>query len=184
MPHVWKLKPYQSERDSSPFETSLMTNSPDKNCSASRSYVDPQLLFSLEIPAGWLIDNTGQQGSKVVVFDPKSDANFRTNINVIVQDLEPLTEDECLTFGRLQLKQISGNSKLDLDEPAKDSRSPHLFEVTSRRTPVPLKCRQAVWVSQGKVYIVSGTTTASQFPLRREEFNAVLKSFRILSVQR
>ena len=161
-----------------------MTHSPDKNRAASRNYVDPQLLFSLEIPAGWLIDNTGQQGSKVVAFDPKSDANFRTNINVIVQDLEPLTEEECLTFGRLQLKQVSGNSKLDLDQPAKDSREPHLFEVTSRNTPVPLKCRQAVWIAQGKVYIVTGTTTAGQFPLRKEEFDGVLKSFRMLSVQR
>jgi hypothetical protein len=72
---------------------------------------------------------------------------------------------------------------LDRDEPAKEPGAPHLFEVTSRKAPVPLKCLQAVWVSRGKAYIVTGTTTASQFPARKEEFDAVLKSFRILSIQ-
>ena len=160
-----------------------MTNARDKNHPTSRSYVDPQLLFSLEVPADWLIDNTGQQGSRVVMFAPNSEANFRTNINVVVQDLEPLTEEEFLTFGRLQLKQISGSRALDRDEPAKGPGAPHLFEVTSRKATVPLKCRQAVWVSQGKVYIVTATTTESQFPSRKEEFDAMLKSFRVLSVQ-
>src|SRR6266404_5684281 len=154
-----------------------MRNQSEGSQSGARVYVDPQLLFSLEMPADWLVDNSGQQGSKLVLFEPRSDGNFRTNINVIVQDLAPLTAEEYLTLARLQLKQTSGSSQLDLEEPATDTEGAHKFEVTSKRTPVPVKCRQAVWLCAEKAYVVTGTTPLAQYNLRRKEIDLVLASF-------
>jgi hypothetical protein len=179
---MWKLKIPPSE-GRKPQETP-MPKQTESTPSGSREYVDPQLLFSLEMPADWLVDNSGQQGSKLVLFEPRADGNFRTNINVIVQELAPLTAEEYLTLARLQLKQTSGSSQLDVDQPAADAEGAHVFEVSSSRTPIPVKCRQAVWLRADKAFVVTGTTPLAQYNLRRKEIELVLRSFRILSVHR
>lgn len=35
-----------------------------------RSYVDADSGFTLNVPKGWLVDNSGQQASKLVLFQP------------------------------------------------------------------------------------------------------------------
>src|SRR5438067_2148901 len=83
-----------------------------------RSFVDPVNRFSLTIPPGWLVDTSGQQGTKAIFFHPQGEEHFRPNINVVVNPLSPFTPEEFITLGRLQLKQLSGSSRLGIDEPA------------------------------------------------------------------
>ena len=149
-----------------------------------RRFVDKETLFCLDVPDGWLVDTSGQRGSKVLLLNPQVEGNFRTNVNVIVQDFAPLTAEEFLTLSRLQLKQLSGRSELDLDAPAEQPRGGHVFEYTVQRpqiAPIPFKVRQVIYVDKGRAYIVTGTATLVRFEFHRNDIESVLESFQVAS---
>ena len=66
---------------------------------SSQIFTTPLATFSLHVPPGWSADRSGREGSSVVLHSPTVDDNFRANVNVIVQDLSPLTQEEYLTLG-------------------------------------------------------------------------------------
>jgi hypothetical protein len=149
-----------------------------------RRFVDKETLFSLDVPDGWLIDTSGQRGSKVLLLDPQSEDKFRANVNVVVQNLDPLTAEEFLTLSRLQLKQLSGRSELDLDAPAEQPRGGRVFEYTVQRpqiAPIPLKVRQVIYVDKEQAYIVTGTATLARFEFHCKDIESVLESFQVAS---
>jgi len=149
-----------------------------------RRFVDKDTLFSIDVPDGWLVDTSGQRGSKVILLNPQTENNFRANVNVVVQALDPLTAEEFLTLSRLQLKQFSGQSELDLDAPAERPRGGHVFEYTVHHqqiSPMPLKVRQVIYVAEDKAYIVTGTATLVRFEFYRNDIENVLESFQIAS---
>ncbi len=57
---------------------------------AARVYVDPREGFSLRMPGGWMVDTSGQQGSRVIFYAPTVEDTFRASVNVVVQDLAPI----------------------------------------------------------------------------------------------
>src|SRR5262249_51092429 len=47
-----------------------MNGNPSFGQTGPRTYIDPGGRFSLQVPPGWLVDNSGQQGSLVILFHP------------------------------------------------------------------------------------------------------------------
>src|SRR5438477_12601429 len=91
-------------------------------------FTDSDLHFSIDSSKGWVPDSPGQQGTRVILFKLPATSAFRANINVTVHDLGGMTPSEFLTFSRLQIKQMSGHPKLDIDQPATQPAGAHAFE--------------------------------------------------------
>ena len=148
------------------------TNSP-------RVYVDPQELFSLHVPEGWLVDSSGQQNTRVILLHPTTEANFRVNVNVTVQELRALTPDEFLTMSRLQLKQLTGSPRAERDEPAERRGGGHRLESTMTLGAVTIETRQLIVLDGGKAYVVTATAPAGSAANYQREFEVVFESFQL-----
>jgi hypothetical protein len=157
----------------------MSENSHDLNGSALRVFIDPALGFRVGIPKGWLVDTSGQQGTKVILYQPDADQNFRANVNVVLQDLGPLCPDEYLMLSRLQLKQLTGFPRLPTDAPADSRVNAHVFEwMTDRATP-PVRVRQMVAFAGPTAITVTATASLDRFENHRAEFGEVFGSFRL-----
>lgn len=152
--------------------------------SGAKTYVDPETLFSITIPSGWMLDTSGQQGSKLLLYHPTISGSFRANVNVMVHDIGPLTHEEYIQFNRLQLKLLSGKSSLSVDEPYGPREAAHLFEWKVHRPevgPVPLVIRQLIQISNKRAFVVTSTDALSSFDAHRKEFEEIMKSFTLKS---
>src|ERR1019366_7966069 len=117
----------------------MVTEFGTNQTSSSRVFVDPQTLFSLRVPENWLIDTSGQQGTKVILLHPSTDTPFRTNVNVTVPALHNLTAEEFLTLARLQLKQLTGLPRPERDEPACRPAGGHELEWSMALGPIMIR---------------------------------------------
>jgi hypothetical protein len=147
-----------------------------------RHYTDPEDLFRLEIPADWLAQYGDQGGLRVVFLSPEVVQGFQANVNVVVNHVPPLTLDEFLILSRLQLKQLSGQSTLPVDQPAGDRPNghskAHVFEWTNPRAPIPLTARQLVLFSPPKALILTATALAHTFDQHRPTFEQIFRTFK------
>jgi len=161
----------------------MSEHSHDSNGSEPRVFVDPDTGFSVKIPKGWLVDTSGQRGSKVILYHPTAEEGFRANINVLVHDLAPLTPEEYLTLSRLQLKQLTGFAQLPTDASATDRPDAHIFEwMTDRPTP-PVRVRQLVVFAESRAITISATASLDRFESYRAEFDQVLDSFSLTEAE-
>ena len=77
------------------------------NTIATGAFAVPESNFSINVPHGWSADRSGREGSSIVLFSPTVQ-QLRANVNVVVQDLAPLSQEEYLTpDARLQLRKLS-----------------------------------------------------------------------------
>jgi hypothetical protein len=136
--------------------------------------VDP---YSLPVPPGWFADRSGREGSSVVLFSPTVEDNFRANVNVVIQDLAPLTQDKYLTLSRLQLRKLSNMPTLPVDEPSQRFSGGHVFEWVTWEAPTPVRGRQLIAFRDGKAFVVTAMATAASFDRHKPIFDAVLESF-------
>lgn len=151
----------------------------DSNGSAPRVFIDPALGFRVRVPDEWLVDTSGQHGTKVIFYQPDIDDGFRANVNVIVHDLGPLSPDEYLTLSRLQLKQITGFPRLPTDGPTDTPVNAHIFEwMTDWATPA-VRVRQMVAFAGSSAITVTATASLDRFENHRAEFDQVFYSFRL-----
>ena len=150
------------------------------NTTDPRVYLDPETLFSLKVPKGWLMDTSGQQGSRLILLHPVAEYNFRTNINVVVSHNPALTKEEYIVLSRLQLKQMAGCRALEVDESTSLPPDGHVFEWTVQVPPVPVKGRLVILFDANKVYVATGTALLPQFETHRREIEFALQSFRVL----
>jgi hypothetical protein len=156
-----------------------MLNNATGPAGGSRLYIDPETLFALQVPADWLIDTSGQQGTKVVLLSPTAEATFRANVNVSVQLLRGLTPEEFLTLSRLQLKQLTGRPRADRDEPAARPAGAHLLEWRTEVGPVSIQARQLIVTDSHKAYVVTAMAPATSELLYRRQFDLVFESFQL-----
>jgi hypothetical protein len=135
--------------------------------------------FSLHVPPAWSADRSGREGSSVVLFSPTVEDGFRANVNVVVQDLAPLTQDEYLTLSRLQFKKLSNTASLPVDEPSQRFPGGYVFEWVTWEAPTPVRARQLIAFRDGKAFIVTAMATANSFDRYKATFDAVLESFEL-----
>ena len=102
-------------------------------------HTDPEFRFSITFPSRWVRDTSGQQGTRVILFHPFATTGFRTNINVIVQQIGVMTPDDFLTLSRLQMKGISAHPLMDVDQPTATLAGAHFFEVARPNGPATPK---------------------------------------------
>ncbi len=140
-------------------------------------FVDPDEGFSLHVPEAWMVDTSGQQGSRVVLYGPTVEDTFRANVNVVVQDLAPLSPDEFVSLSRLQLKKLSNMATLPVDEPSPRLAGGHVLEWTTWEAPIPIRGRQLLAFNADQAYIVTALASADSFPLHEPILQAVLDSF-------
>jgi len=145
----------------------MNTQRPESNSSEPRVFIDPDTRFSIQIPNGWQVDTSGQQGSKLILYHPHVEENFCANINVLAHDLAPLTRDEYITFTRLQLKQLTGFAQLPVDAAATDRDNGHIFEWMIDQPPYPVRFRQLIAFDQSRAFAISATAPLDRFENRR-----------------
>jgi hypothetical protein len=145
----------------------------------SQSFADPAAPFSLHVPPGWTADRSGREGSSVALFSPTVEDNFRANVNVVVQNLAPLTQEEYLTLSRLQLRKLSNTASLPVDESWHRLPGGHVFEWVTWEAPIPVRGRQLIVFRDGKAFIVTAMATAGSFERHKAVFDAVMESFEL-----
>jgi hypothetical protein len=146
-----------------------------------RVFTDPETLFSLHVPPGWLVDDSGRQGTKVLLFHPAGSPDFRANVNVTVQNLGGLTGDEFLTLSRLQFKQLSGGIPMERDEPADRPAGAHLFEWSAPLGPLSLRVRQLIAFGGGKAFVLTATAKEQDFAALLPDVQQIVESFTLNS---
>ena len=138
--------------------------------------------YSLQSPAGWLIDSSKQMGTDLVFFSMPDNASdrFRENINVLVQNT---------TGMKIDLKKFTAISEAQIKTMAKDAKILESTTVngpkgqyqkiiyTATQSGAPLKFEQYYFVTDSKAYVVTLTTEAAKFELYRETGEQVLNSF-------
>ena len=151
----------------------------DEKPNSTRTYVDPQGSFALEVPPEWLIDNSGQQGTLVMLFQPVKNGDFRPNLGVVAHSLAPLTPEEYVTLSRLQAKRLSGKSTLDVDQVANTAMGGQIIEWSSLQMgPVAIRFRQLLIVNKGIAFTITATAGGHQFEGLRVLLESMLSSFR------
>lgn len=145
-----------------------------------RRYIDPDTLFTIDVPNGWLVDSSGQMGSSVILFHPQVEHNFRTTINVVVHQLGALTPEEFLTLTRLQLKQLP-EFTLQVDDSISQPPGARLLEWAAEPGPMPLKVRQLLVYQRDNVYVVTATALLALFEFQRNTIETTVSSFRTLA---
>ena len=144
----------------------------------ARVFVEPTERFSLSVPEGWLLDTSGQQGSRVVLFAPGVEDSFRANVNVVVQDLTPLSRDEYITLGRLQLKKLSNLAALEVDQPASGPLGGHWLGWSTWEAPIPIRARQLVVFREQQAFVITAMSSSASFPGYELLFRDILESFK------
>ena len=140
-------------------------------------YVDPETLFALSVPPGWLVDNSGQQGAKLLLLCPQMEGTFRPTLNVMIQDLGILTKDEFLTLTRLQLKLLTGQPRPQRDELYAGLPGAQILEWSATVNDLPLTMCQLLVVAARKAYVLTGTVPTERLPQYRMAFHSVFASF-------
>lgn len=148
------------------------------------SYTHPTLDFSLEVPRGWIHDESGTSGLAVSFFNPRPDFHesqeFSAQLSVAESKERPgftLTaytdENEALlartitgyTAGERLMIQIEGADALLV------SGSFPLGDMTIRNM-------QLFILAEEKLYVISALTLADRWNAYRDEFETSLRSFK------
>lgn len=142
-------------------------------------YSDPEKLFHLKIPSDWLAETANRFGVRIAFLSTEAAQGFHANVNVIVNEVPPLTTEEFLTLSRLQLKQLSGLVTLPVDKQIAhpNSAQAHLFEWTNPRAPNLLTMWQLVVFAASKALILTATALAESFDKYRHTFETIFRSF-------
>lgn len=144
-----------------------------------QTYTDPQELFELQVPVDWLQDASGQMGTRVVFMSPQIDSGFKANVNVMINQIAPLTRDEFLILSRLQLKMASGAAKLPIDQAAEQPPGTHVFEWINKQAPIRLRVRQQVFFAGERAFVLSATAPAVNFKTYLDTFESIFRAFRV-----
>jgi|GEM_PF-3691293 len=147
---------------------------------AYSTYVDPETLFSLQIPPGWALDTSGQGGSRAILYHPEAWSGFRPSVNVVVQLLGGLTPEEFLTMTRLQIKQVTGQPQPERDEQSGALLGGQVIEYTAEfGTGAVLRVRQDYYFHAGRAFILTATAPNETYARVAAAFERILASFRL-----
>lgn len=132
--------------------------------------------FSVDAPTGWT--KGASPKAPLVLYAPNPMANFRPNVNVLVQETGKMTNQQYYEITKNQAKQVSGSvsdySDFVFDNKAKGKTLRLDFASNGTK----LSCL-SVWLQRdGKTYLITGTTIPEDYANRLESFKKVARSFR------
>lgn len=138
--------------------------------------------YLLSYPSTWHLDQSGQMGTKFILFTGKTSAGFRDNLNLIVQDLKGsgLDLDKYVNLSEGQVKAMIGNSQI-VESQRKKNRTTEFQEVifTGDQGVFHLQWRQRYWVKGERVFILTFTASQETYADYIQVNNKVFDSFNI-----
>lgn len=140
--------------------------------------------YSIDYPANWDLDKSGQMGTSFFLFSKQSSPQdrFRENVNLMVQNLKGMhiDLDKYVEISENQIKSMIQNSNLILSKRlTANGNSFHQVAYTGDQGSFKLKFEQYYWVINEKAYVLTLTCEASQFDAYSEIGEKILSSFRI-----
>ena len=174
-----------TEEPPSPTATSETVGSPSPDL-LGQPYSSPIDGFEIRPPNGWVVDDSGTLGTKVLFHNETPDlheeAPFSANINVLVGPAEGVTLEEVVAGSREQFRISFTNFTL-LEETflIVDGLETHLFEYTFSQGVFPLRFVQLVGIHDDKVYVVSAGALDATWDKYESAFDASLRSLRFFA---
>ena len=146
-------------------------------------YKNSEFNYSLSYKKGW---NQQIVQGVTAFFVEKENSLFKTNINIVVQDLsnQPLTLEE---YHKITLDQISNNIglkniKTQKDIILSDVKAKELVYTIPKsiNNPNELKLKQVYLIKNGKAYLITYTSTISNYDKYLKSSNIFFNTFKIL----
>ena len=167
----------------------ILNNNNNQQNSASTTqqgpYVDTKAGFSIEMPTGWQINNSGAYGTLVIATNPQTDTSsgsstpFHANINIISQPVNGYSLKSIVTSANqadsksLQNYQTTGNTSITVDNlPA------YIIGGTFTQGQNNIQNLQLIVVNKGQVYIVTGSALQSDWLTYKDEITSSLTSLK------
>lgn len=138
--------------------------------------------YSLQYPADWELNESGQLGTTLILFSPleSADDTFRENINLIVQDLTGynLDLDKYAKISEEQVKTMITNSKIVESKKIPSNPNPyHKIIYTGTQGVFDLKFEQYYFIVDNKAYILTFTAERDNFGKFKKTGEEILNSF-------
>jgi hypothetical protein len=146
---------------------------------AGLGYVDRELKFALNVPAGWTVRES-RGTAAVILAAPGGTDETRPNVTVVVAPaVGPLALPELVSGNRDRLKALIGAS-LGADEPRTLADGHEAMALTFDHAALekPVRQRQMYVVAAGRAYTVTATASPQTFDAHQAEFETVFRSFR------
>jgi hypothetical protein len=122
--------------------------------------------YSLSFPASWSLDQSGQMGTKFILFTGQDNSGFRDNLNLIIQDLgvDGLNLDKYVSLSERQIKTMITNAEIIEWKRLKVGGN-EFQEVIFKgdQGVLHLKWRQHYWVKGDKACILTFTSSQSTY---------------------
>jgi len=138
--------------------------------------------FALSYPASWSFDQSGQAGTKFILFTGQNNSGFRDNTNLIIQDLKGsgFDLDKYVTLSEGQVKTMITNSQI-IESKRLKSKFGEFQEVvfTGDQGVFHLKWRQRYWVKGEKAFVLTLTTSQATYEQYTQVGQKLFDSFKL-----
>jgi hypothetical protein len=152
---------------------------------SGKPFDDAQGRFGLTPPAGWVIDDSGEQGTAVLFLEPRSAATeargFSANINVLVVP-SPADLPAAVAGARQELTSLDGyDSTTDESVVLRDGTPAHLLGGTfvDPGSGLALRNEQLFAVHDGSAIVATGTSLAESWGSYEPVLDTALRSLTV-----
>lgn len=150
-----------------------------------QTYSSPSDRFEIRPPRGWVVDDSGTLGTRVLFHSETPDllgeAPFHANINVLVAPADGVALEELVAASREQFRISFTNFSL-LEETflIVDGLESHLFEYKISQGVFPVRVIQLIGIHEDEIYVVSAVALDANWDKYEAAFDASLRSLRFL----
>lgn len=136
--------------------------------------------YYVVIPKGWAFDDTGQNGTKFMMFSPSDGENdsFKENINLIVQDLKanPMSLDD---YAELTLTQYVSMGVTVVENVQTANPMRQKFVLSAQQGGFDLRLVQYCWMIDDQAYVLTLTCLKDEQEQYWEAGLKAMDSFKI-----
>lgn len=146
-----------------------------------KSYKHPIDKFTIKVPKGWEVDESGVDGTSVSFHQlNQQKERIGPNVNVILDTIGKTFKEEVEDIQKnlpevLPGYQMLSNKAFRLG--GKDVKA-HIFEGTFFDGEISVRLSQLMVAKDKKLYVISAATEASYWKKYSKTYNKILKSFR------
>ena len=138
--------------------------------------------YSIDYPAQWQLDTSGQMGTKFLIFSPVSSTTdlFKENVNLIIQDFggQTVSLDEYVEYSRAQIAAMFTGFQWVEDEHIADSAPEyHKLVYAFKQGTYDLQVLQRCFIHEGAAYILTFTAEVDSYASFLTSAEKVLDTF-------
>ena len=141
--------------------------------------------FSIVYPTTYQLDESKSMGTTFILYsaaDITKEEDFRENINLIMQEVNPAEMDlqAIIQSTEASIAKLLGNSKI-ISSSVKNNQNGEYYELvySGDMGQLHLQWLQSLYYKNGTLYILTFTTEASSYAEFEKEGKEILNSFRI-----